>query len=108
MPATSARIVPLMALASRDASAAAKLILPPSMVIVTRPVSACLSVPCGPLMVIWSAARCASTPLTRGTGIRATRDISFPASGNVANDLAADALRARLAVGHHALRRGHD
>src|ERR1700756_4841056 len=114
MPATSDRSVPLIALASRDSSAASKLTLPSTTFTRTRSSSACFSVPSGPLTTIWPAATWASTPLARLTGMRATRDIweisaSMPRpSGHVADDLAAHALHARLAVGHHALGGGDD
>src|SRR5579864_2589065 len=105
MPATSDRKVPLIALASREASAAAKLTLPSATFTWTLSSSARFSVPSGPLTTIWPAATWASTPLTRLTGMRATRDIAnspiCPALGHVADDFAADALHARLAVRHH-------
>ncbi len=79
MPATSARIVPLIALASRDSSAAANVIWPSATVIATRGVVACVSVPSGPFTVILSAAIWMSTPFATSTGTRAIRDMFLSA-----------------------------
>src|SRR6185369_14653188 len=67
------------------------------------------SEPFAPLMVTRPAAIVAVTPCGRLTGFLATRDMIFSiASRHDAEHFAALARGARLAVGHHALRRGHD
>jgi hypothetical protein len=77
---TSWRMVPLIALASRDSLAGTKLSLPPSLVTLTRAFWASSSVPPVPLTLIWSSLICTSTPCGTATGIFPTRDIclSFP------------------------------
>src|SRR6476661_3658184 len=106
---TSWRMVPLMALASRDSSAGTKDSLPSLLATFTRAFWASDSVPPAPLTLIWSSLICTSTPWGTATGIFPTRDISrsFPL-GHVAQHFAADAVGARLAVGHHALGGGDD
>src|SRR5215510_13162555 len=103
---TSARIVPLMALACTLASAGSNVTLPPSCLTRTWLDNARDSVPLAPLTVILSAESCTSTPLGTSIGILATRDIRFLLSGHVDQHFAADTGGARLAVGHHALGRG--
>src|SRR3990172_5682636 len=106
---TSWRMVPLIALASRDSFAGAKLSLPPSLVTFTSSFCASDRLPPVPLTLIWSSLIDTSTPCGTATGIFPTRDIfsSFP-SGDVAKNFATDTGRTRLAVGHHALGRGDD
>src|SRR4051812_35601101 len=110
MFATSARMVPLIASASVDSFAGTKLSLPSSFLTVTSGLSLRTSVPFAPLTVFWSAVIATSTPCGTAIGIFPTRDMSAPSSGlrDEAQDLAADAVLARLAVGHHALRRRDD
>src|SRR5262245_65991726 len=64
-------------------------------------------VPSGPFTWIFCASMLTSTPLGNATGFLAMRDMSV-SSGHDAEDLAADAGRARLAVGHHAVRGRQD
>src|SRR4051812_38324089 len=63
-------------------------------------------VPSGPFTEIWPPASVRSTPLGRGTGYFAIRDMA--ASGNDAEHFAADAVGAGLAIGHHAARGRQD
>src|SRR5262245_64029220 len=62
--------------------------------------------PSGPFTEMLPLAKFTSTPLGSGTGYFAMRDMA--ASGDDAEDFAADAVGARLAVGHHAARGGQD
>src|SRR5512133_3135744 len=103
---TSWRIVPLIAFASRDSLAGAKLSLPPSLVTLTRAFWASDNAPPVPFTLIWSSLICTSTPCGTATGIFPTRDICrFLPLGDVAEDFATDTGSAGLAVGHHALGR---
>src|SRR5687768_1045440 len=73
--------------------------------------SATLNVPLPPLMATLSALIVAVTPCGRGTGCLATRDIAVRLEirlGHDADDFAAVPGGARLAIRHHALRRGND
>src|SRR5258708_20443769 len=63
-------------------------------------------VPSGPFTEIWPDAMFTSTPFGRSIGILAMRDMT-PLC-NDAKHFTADAVGARLAVGHHAPRRGKD
>ena len=65
-------------------------------------------VPFGPLTLTLSAWTFSSTPLGRAIGFLATRDMVVTPLGHEAQDFAADALLARLRVGHDALRGGDD
>src|SRR5690349_3076076 len=106
---TSWRMVPLMALASRDSFAAANVSLPPSFVTFTSSVCARESEPPLPLTLIWSSLMATSTPVGTATGIFPTRDIFLILPlGDVAQHFATDTGSTCLAVRHHALRRGHD
>src|SRR5262245_5514769 len=105
---TSARIVPLIALACTLASTGSNVTLPPSCLTRTWFDNARDSVPLLPLTVILSAVSCTSTPLGTSIGILATRDICVLLSGHVDQHFAADTGGARLVVGHHALGRGDD
>src|SRR6185369_17088900 len=64
-------------------------------------------VPSGPLTWICWASMLTSTPLGTAIGFLAMRDMSL-SSGHDAENLAADAGRARLAIGHHAVRGRQD
>src|SRR3954471_2757019 len=97
-----------MALASRDSLAGANVSLPSLLTTFTSAFCVSDSVPPAPLTLIWSALTCTSTPWGTATGIFPMRDISVPSLRDVAEDFAADAGGAGLAVRHHALRRGHD
>src|SRR5258708_37140049 len=69
---------------------------------------ASVSVPLAPFTVTISAPIVAMTPCGRSTGFFATRDMITPYVTNLLNDkqnFAAGAGRARLPVGHDALRR---
>src|SRR4051812_8800666 len=66
------------------------------------------SVPFGPLTLMLSAWTVTSTPLAMATGFLATRDMIVTPLSHEAQDFAADALLARLHVGHDALGRGND
>src|SRR5690606_19187126 len=66
------------------------------------------SLPFGPVTDTAPGWMFSSTPFGRAIGFLATRDM-FPAPlGHEAQDLAADALLARLRIGHDALRGGND
>ncbi len=58
------------------------------------------SVPLGPFTVTWRPTMVTSTPLGTGMGVSPIRDSSSLPSPHVAEDLAAHAALARLAVGH--------
>src|SRR5688572_11089330 len=106
---TSWRMVPLMALASRESLAGTKLSLPPSLVTLTREFRASDRLPPVPFTLIWSSLIDTSTPCGMATGIFPTRDIFwFPPLGDVAEHFAAGTGSAGLAVGHHALGRRDD
>src|ERR1700729_2984196 len=67
--------------------------------------------PLAPLMVTASGAMVAVTPWGRSTGALAILDITMlsgSGSGDDAQDFAALAVGACLAIGHHTLRRRHD
>src|SRR5690606_2212139 len=66
------------------------------------------SEPLGPLAAIVPSWVFSSTPFGRAIGFLAIRDIAVTPLGHEAQDLAADALLARLRVGHDALRGGDD
>src|SRR3954470_9090121 len=105
---TSWRMVPLMALASRESLAGANDSLPSLLTTLTSAFCASDSWPPAPFTLIWSSLTCTSTPCGTATGIFPMRDISVPSLRDVAEDFAADAACARLAVGHHALGRRDD
>src|SRR5205814_1293179 len=108
MLATRARIVPDIASASTLSLAGVNISLPPSLFTTTSALIGRTSVPSEPLTLIWSSLICTSTPCGTAIGIFPTRDISFSPLGDVAEDFAADAGLACLAVGHHALGRRDD
>src|ERR1700682_3661362 len=65
--------------------------------------------PLAPFTVTFAALTVADTPWGRSTGFLATRDMDrIPGLGDHAQDFAALAHRARLAVGHDALGGGDD
>src|SRR6185436_3585537 len=106
MPATSARIVPDIALAWFELPSALKVMLSPSFCTPTLGSAARAMVPSGPFTEMLPPARFTSTPLGTGTGYLAILDM-----GNLRHDaenFAADAVGARLAVGHHAARGRQD
>src|SRR3569832_79220 len=106
---TSWRIVPLMALASRDPLAGSNDSLPSLLDTLTSGFCDRESWPPLPLTLIWSSLISTFTSWGTATGIFPTRDISWVLRlRDVAEDFAADAACARLAVRHHALGGGHD
>src|SRR6478672_1256922 len=81
----------------------------PSSTLTSTPAGLAIdSVPFGPLTLTESAWMFSSMPFARATGFLATRDMFVTPLGHEAQDLAADALLARLRVGHDALRGGND
>src|SRR6185369_17522472 len=64
-------------------------------------------VPSGPLTEIWPAAMLTSTPFGTAIGYLAMRDMGPPLRHD-AEDFAADAVGASLAIGHDAARGGQD
>src|SRR5512147_939805 len=103
MLATSARIVPDIALAWFELPSAFSFSVSPSFSMATFGSSGRATVPSGPFTEISEAEIFTSTPLGTGMGFFAMRDMS----GSLRDDaehFAADAGGARLAVGHHAAR----
>src|SRR5882724_1111329 len=108
MLATSARMVPDMASAWLELPSALHTSCSPSFSTATLGSAARAMVPSGPLIEIWPAATLTSTPLGSAIGYLAMRDMGVRSSGHDAEDFAADAVGARLAVGHHAARGRQD
>src|ERR1043166_397844 len=106
MPATSARTVPCMALAS--AFAALKVSVSPFCSIETSSPKRLLREPSGPFTEISPPASVTSTLGGSLTGLFPMRDMISSPSGDDADDFAAHAGRARLAIGHHAARSRDD
>src|SRR5690554_2636649 len=106
MLATIERRVPVSAI--WEASAADRWALPTSMRTSMPAGLATLRVPFGPLTLIDSAWALISTPFGRAMGFLAMRDMCVTPLGHEAQDLAADALLARLRIGHDALGGGDD
>src|SRR5688572_15957363 len=112
MLATSARMVPDMALAWRELPSALHSSVSPLFSTATLGSAARAMVPSGPLTEICPAATLTSTPLGTGMGNFAMRDMAtvsigcgcWASSGDDAEDFAADAVGAGLAVGHYAAR----
>src|SRR5690606_4673379 len=104
--ATIERRVPVRAM--RDGSLAENSALPSSMLTWMSAGLAIDSVPFGPLTLIDSAWALSSTPLGRATGFLAIRDMRVTPLGHEAQDFTADALLARLRIGHDALGGGDD
>src|SRR5688500_13147023 len=65
-------------------------------------------VPFGPLTLTFSGWTFISMPFARATGFLATRDMCVTPLGHEAQDFTADALLARLRIGHDALGGGDD
>jgi len=105
MFATNARMVPTWrwhgASCPAPCTAAA-----PSVSTATFGSAARTIVPSGPFTEIWPDAIFTSTPFGTSIGIFAMRDMA--SLRNDAKHFTADAVSARLAVGHHAPRRGKD
>src|SRR5688500_1789039 len=99
MPAMSARMVPDMAFAWLELPSALKTICSPSFFTSTFGSAARPIVPSGPLTEMLPPAMVTSTPLGTGTGYLAMRDIGL---GHDAENFAAHAVGAGLAVGHDA------
>src|SRR5690606_5768770 len=106
MLATIARRVPVSGTSA--GSLADRRALPSSTLISMPAGLATLRVPFGPLTLMVSGWTLSSTPLARATGFLATRDMVVSPLGHDAQDFAADALLARLRVGHDALGGGND
>src|SRR5690606_30021094 len=106
MLATMERRVPARAIC--PGSSAENSALPSSIVTWMWAGLAIDSVPLGPLTLISSDCALSSTPLGRATGFLAMRDMRVTPLGHEAQDFAADALLARLRVGHDALGGGDD
>src|SRR5437867_12602653 len=103
MLATSARTVPCIALAS--GLAALNVSVSPFFSIAMLSLNRCDSEPSGPLTEISPPARVTSTLGGSLIGLFPMRDMDvLSASGDDADHFAADAGRARLAVGHQAVR----
>src|SRR5262245_12229047 len=102
MLATSARMVPDMASAWFELPSALNTICSPSFFTSTFGSAERAMLPSGPFTEMLPPARLTSTPLGSGTGYFAMRDMAT--SGHDAEDFAAHAVGARLAVGHHAAR----
>src|SRR5690606_10221872 len=96
-----------MAFASRDSSTGLTCREPFSWATVTSGLSRCTSEPWGPLTDTSPWPSLISTPFGTAIGMRPIRDISN-SLGHVADDLAAHAGGARMAIGHHATRGGDD
>src|SRR4029079_8983079 len=107
MLAMCARIVPDIATAWRELPSALHLTWSPSFSTATLGSTGRAIVPSGPFTWMFCASTLNSTPLGSATGFLAIRDISA-SSGHDAENLAADAGVARLAVGHHAVRGRED
>src|SRR5690606_19522524 len=106
MLATIERRVPVSATCA--GSLADNCALPSSMLIWMSAGLATDSVPFGPLTLIDSAWALISTPLGRGIGFLAMRDMVVTPLGHEAQDFTADALLARLRIGHDAPGGGND
>src|SRR5690606_3211095 len=106
MLATMERTVPVMAMCS---GASGDSCTWPSSTFSSTPAGMAIDrLPFGPLAAIWPSWVFSSTPFGRAIGFLAIRDIAVPPLGHEAQDLAADALLARLRIGHDALRGGDD
>src|SRR6478672_7041454 len=81
----------------------------PSSTLTSTPAGLAIdSVPFGPLTLTESAWMFSSTPLAMATGFLATRDMFVTPLGHEAQDFTADALLARLRIGHDAVGGGDD
>src|SRR5690606_998426 len=108
MLATSARMVPDMALAWLEFPSGLHRSSSPSRSTATFGSAARAIAPSGPFTEIWPAATDTSTPFGTGIGYFAMRDMVLASSGHDAEHFAADAVGARLAIGHHAARGRQD
>src|SRR6185312_238070 len=106
MLATNARIVPCIAPAS--AFAALNVSVSPDCSMLTDGPKRRDSEPSGPLTETSPLAIVTSTFGGSLIGLLPIRDIAWLLSGNDAKHFAADAGRARLAIGHHTVRRRYD
>src|SRR5690606_42134604 len=106
MFATIARRVPVSG--TSDGSWADSCAWPSSMTMAIPAGLAIDRVPLGPLTVTFSGWTFSSTPLARAIGFLATRDMVVSPLGHEAQDFTADALLARLRIGHDAVGRGND
>src|SRR5512141_3494655 len=100
MLATSARIVPDIALAWFELPSALHFSVSPSFSMPTFGAIGRTIVPSGPFTEICTGVMFTSTPLGTGLGFFAMRDMAG-SSGDDAEHFAADAGGPRLAVGHH-------
>src|SRR5580765_8373825 len=108
MLATSARMVPDIALAWLELPSALNTSCSPSFFTSTFGSAARARLPSGPFTEIWPPARLTSTPFGSGTGYFAIRDMAALRSGDDADHFAADAVGAGLAVGHDPARGRED
>src|SRR5215213_8082681 len=102
MLATSDRVRPCSERCARSSSGRVTTRSSPSRVIEMSSGASCSSVPRGPLTVTWLPSSVTSTPLGMVMGCLPIRDIGAPLP-DLAQDLAAHAALARLAVGHESL-----
>src|SRR5258706_9511027 len=107
MLATSARMVPDIALAWFELPSALHFSSSPSFSMPTFGSIGRATVPSGPLTEICAAEIFTSTPLGSEMGFFAMRDMA-DSSGDDAEHFAADSGGARLAIGHHAARSRND
>src|SRR5688572_9097807 len=107
MLATSARMVPDMALAWFELPSALHFSVSPSFSMPTFGSIGRAITPSGPFTEISPCAMLTSTPLGTGIGYFAMRDMVV-SLGDDAENFAADAGSARLAVGHNTARGRHD
>src|SRR5690625_2217991 len=106
MLSTIDRMVPVIAMS--DGCTGASSMVPSSTLMSTPSGRATDRVPFGPLTLISPDWMFTSTPLGRASGFLAIRDMSVSSSGHEAQDFTADALLARLRIGHDALGGGND
>src|SRR4051812_384699 len=107
MLATSARMVPDMALACRELPSALHCSSSPAFSTATFGSAGRAMGPSGAFSEMLPPAMLISTPLGNGIGYLAMRDmVCF--LGDYAEHFAADAVGARLAIGHHAARGRED
>src|SRR5690349_1342273 len=103
MLATSARMVPDIALAWLELPSALHFSSSPSFSMPTFGSIERAMLPSGPLTEIWVGVMVTSTPFGSGMGFLAIRDMAL-SSGDDADHFAADTGGARLAITHDALR----
>src|SRR5260221_512549 len=107
MLATSARMVPDIALAWFELPSALNTICSPSCFTATFGSVGRAMVPSGPFTEMLPLARVRSTPFGSGIGYLAMRDMALSLSDD-AEHFAADTVGAGLAIGHHAARGRED